>query len=72
MAKIGKIKKSGIARVDPEFIKEMKALAKFRYIKNLEKREPTASEMTRLLRKTHAWKQAQMELRFKPRKENLI
>jgi len=60
-----------IARVDPDFIKEMKELAKFRYLRNLEKKEPSSAEMTRLLRRTDAWKQAQMELRLKPRKENL-
>lgn len=65
-------RKSNIARVDPEFIKEMKELAKFRYLKNLEKREPSTSEMTRLLRRTQAWKQAQVELKFKKRKEDII
>ena len=60
-----------IIRADPEFIKEMKELAKFRYFKNLEKKEPTSAEMMRLLRRTEAWKQAQMELRLKPRRENI-
>jgi hypothetical protein len=72
MAKIMDKKRSNIARVDPDFIKEIKELAKFRYLKNLEKKEPSTSEMTRLLRKTHAWQQAQTELRIKPRKEDLI
>ncbi len=48
----------------------MKELAKFRYLKNLEKKEPSTAEMTRLLRRTDAWKQAQFELKNKPRREN--
>ncbi len=63
-------RRSEIARADPEFIKEMKELAKFRYLKNLEKKEPSTAEMTRLLRRTDAWKQAQFELKNKPRREN--
>lgn len=69
--KLGNKKKSDIARVDPGFIKEMKELAKFRYLKNLEKKEPSTSEMTRLLRRTDGWKQAQLELKNKPRRENV-
>ena len=72
MAKMMNKGKSNTVRADPEFIKEIKELAKFRYLKNLEKKEPSTSEMTRLLRKTHAWQQAQTELRIKPRKEDLI
>lgn len=64
-------KKSEIVRVDPDFIKEMRELSKFRYFKNLEKRQPSDAEMTRLLRRTEAWKQAQLELRFKPRREDI-
>lgn len=71
MANINRKRISRVGRIDPEFIKEMKALAKFRYMKNLEKREPTLTEMTKLLRRTDAWKQAGFELRTKPRKENL-
>lgn len=71
MAEIGRKRKSEISRVDADFIKEMKELAKFRYMKNLEKKEPSTSEMTRLLRRTDAWKQAQFELKSKPRKENV-
>lgn len=71
MAQIGRKKLSEITRADVDFIKEMKELAKYRYLKNLEKREPTSAEMTRLLRRTQAWKQAQQELRLKKRSENL-
>ena len=60
-----------VGRTDPEFIREMKELAKFRYFKNLEKKEPSLAEMTRLLRRTDAWKQGIIELKTKPRKENI-
>jgi len=71
MAKINPKRKSEITRADVEFIKDMRELAKFRYFKKLEKKEPTFSEMTRLLRRTDGWKQAGFELKTKPRKENL-
>lgn len=71
MANMSKKRTSDIIRADVNFIKEMRELAKFRYMKNLEKKEPTTSEMTRLLRRTDAWKNAQLELRSKPRRENL-
>ena len=58
---------SKVGRTDPEFVKEMKELAKFRYMKNLENKEPSNSEMTRLLRKTDAWKNVLWELKTKPR-----
>ena len=70
MIKPIKTRRSDITRTDPDFIKEMKELAKFRYLKNLEKKEPSAAEMTRLLRRTDAWKLAQFELRTKPRRED--
>lgn len=71
MAKINGKKISDNQRVDVEFKKEMIGLAKFRYFKNLESKEPTFSEMTRLLRRTDGWKQSESELKTKPRKENL-
>lgn len=58
-------------RGDSEFVNELKELAKFRYFKQLEKKEPSSAEMTRLLRRTDAYKKALMELRTKPRRENL-
>ena len=58
-------------RVDPEFLKEMKELAKMRYLKNLEKTEPKFPEMTRLIRRSPAWQQVLFDLKTKPRKENL-
>jgi len=70
MANINKQKRTIVGRADPDFIKEMRELAKFRYMKNLEKKEPSQSEMTRLLRRTDAWKQAVFELKTKPRSSN--
>ena len=71
MAKINPKRKSDITRADVNFIKEMKDLAKLRYFKNLEKREPSFSEMTRLFMRTNAWPQGISELKTKPRKENI-
>ena len=71
MANINRKRLSIVSRIDPEFEKEMRELAKFRYFKNLEKTEPKISEMTRLLRKTDAWKQGIFELKTKPRREEL-
>ena len=64
-------KKDPVKRVDISFFNEMKDLAKFRYMKNLERKEPSFAEMTRLLRRTDAWKQGLFELKNKPRKESL-
>lgn len=58
-------------RVDTDFLKEMRELAKMRYLKNLEKEEPAFPEMTRLLRRTDGWNQVLFELKTKPRKENV-
>ncbi|MHA1880878.1 MAG: hypothetical protein ACTSYG_10830 [Candidatus Heimdallarchaeota archaeon] len=57
-------------RIDPDFIKEMKELAKMRYFKNLAKREPSFSEMTTLLRRTQGWSISKEELKTKPKREN--
>jgi len=59
-------------RVDAGFLKEMKELAKWRYFKNLEKTEPKFPEMTKLARRTNAWKQVVFELKTKSRKENIL
>lgn len=64
-------KRSVPFRSDCEFVKEMRELAKLRYVKNLELKEPTDSEMTRLLRRTDSWKNLVQELKIKPRKENI-
>lgn len=70
MANMNNKNRTKLFRSDPSFVKEMKELAKFRYFKNLEKKEPTAAEMTRLLMRTDSWKKALFELRTKPRREN--
>ena len=58
-------------RTDPEFVKEMKELAKIRFFKGLEKTLPTFPEMTRLARRTSSWNQVLLDLRNKPRRENV-
>jgi hypothetical protein len=58
-------------KVDIDFKKEMRELAKFRYFKNLEKKEPSLPEMTRLVRRCPGWKSIIFDLRTKPRKENV-
>ena len=70
MANMNNKNRTKLLRSDPNFVKEMRELAKFRYFKNLEKKEPTDAEMTRLLMRTDAWKGAQFELKNKPRREN--
>jgi len=70
MANMNNKNRTKLLRSDPNFVKEMRELAKFRYFKNLEKKEPTDAEMTRLLMRTDAWKRAQLELKSKPRREN--
>ena len=70
MANMNNKNRTKLLRSDPNFAKEMRELAKFRYFKNLEKKEPTDAEMTRLLMRTEAWKRAQFELKNKPRREN--
>ena len=72
MANINRKIVSKVSRVDPEFEKEMRELAKFRYMKNLERKEPKLSDMTRLLRRTDAWKQGIFELKTKPRREDIL
>ena len=57
-------------RLDQEFIKEMKTLAKMRYLKNLAKKEPSFREMTNLLRRTQGYKQSVEELKTKPKRKN--
>ena len=68
MAIINPKSKTKISRNSPEFVKEMKNLAKFRYFKNLANKEPSLPEMTRLLMKTNGWKTSIFELKTKPKK----
>ena len=71
MANMNKKNRTKPFRSDPEFVREMRELAKFRYFKNLEKKEPTDAEMTRLMMRTESWKKALFELKTKPRRENI-
>lgn len=57
-------------KIDSEFQKEMRELAKFRYFKNLSKKEPSLPKMTRLLRRTDGYKQSMLELKNKPERDD--
>ena len=70
MANMNNKNKTKPFRSDPSFVKEIRELAKFRYFKNLEKKQPTDAEMTRLIMRTNSWKNAAFELKTKPRREN--
>ena len=59
-----------IGRLEPEFVREMKELAKMRYFKNLAKKEPSLAEMAALLRRTQGWQMCKEELKTKPKREN--
>jgi len=72
MAKINPKRSYKTVKVDTDFAKEMKELAKFRYFKGLEKvKEPSLPEITRLLRRTNSYKGSIFELKTKPRKEEI-
>ncbi|MAG61795.1 hypothetical protein CMI43_03200 [Candidatus Pacearchaeota archaeon] len=73
MANFDKIKGRTVPfRSDSAFVKEMRDLSKFRYMKNLEKKQPTDAEMIRLLRKTNGFQLSKEELRTKRRKEDVF
>ena len=57
-------------KIDSDFVREMRELAKFRYMKNLAKQEPKLTKMTRLLRRTDGYKQSLFELKTKPERED--
>ena len=60
-------------RIDSDFEKEMKAIAKIRLDKGLAKfniRDLSMTEMTRLLRKTNGYQISLNELKVKPKKES--
>jgi len=65
-------KKNKPQRVDSDFVKEMKDIAKVRFIKGLSKDLPNMPKMTRLVRRTHFWKNCLFELKTKKEKEELI
>jgi len=62
-------------RVDPIFAQTMGEIAKIRLNKGLSKltkEELSIREQTRLLTKTDGFKKSLEELKFKPKRENLI
>ena len=59
-------------RIDPDFEKEMRAVAVIRLQKNLAQLRPSEislAEMTRLLRRTQGWQMSLEELKNKPKKK---
>lgn len=63
------MKKTKLARVDPQFLKEIRELAKVRIQKGLmDPREMSDREITSLIRKTYNWNWVKEELRKKPKK----
>ncbi len=71
MADRNKQKTYTTVKIDVDFKKEMKELAKFRYFQNLAKKEPSLTEMTRLVRRSPSWKNVIFDLRTKPKKEDV-
>lgn len=66
-------KKSHPQRVDTEFEKDMKNVAKIRLAKGLARLNPkelSMSEMTRLLRRTDGYKTSLFELQTKPKRRD--
>lgn len=59
-------------RIDPDFEKEMRAIARIRLEKNLAQLKPSEislAEMTRLLRRTQGYQISLEELKTKPKKK---
>lgn len=57
-------------RIDPDFEKEMRQIARIRLEKNLAKLNPrdlSLAEMTRLLRRTDGYRMSLEELKIKPK-----
>ena len=71
MADRNKPKTYRTEKIDVDFTKEMRELAKFRYFQNLAKKEPSLPEMTRLVRRSPYWKNVIFDLRTKPKKEDV-
>jgi hypothetical protein len=68
-------KLSKIQRIDLDFEKDMREIAKIRLNKGLAKFHPSeisVPEMTKLLRRTQGYQLSLNELKTKPKKENLI
>jgi len=67
--------KSKITRIDMDFEKDMREMAKCRLLKglaNFRPKEVSIAEMTKLLRRTQGYQISLNELKTKPKKENLI
>lgn len=71
MAKINPKRIYTTQKIDLDFAKEMREIGKLRYMKGLEKKEPKLTEMTRLLRRTPSYQQSLIDLKVKPRKEDI-
>jgi bisphosphoglycerate-dependent phosphoglycerate mutase len=71
MAKICPKRSYTTEKVDIDFKKEMKELAKFRYFNKLANKEPSIPEMTRLVRRSPYWQNVVYNLRTKQKKEDL-
>ena len=54
-------------RIDQDTIKEMKELAKFRYMKNLDRKELSFPDMFKIVRRTNSWRGVVFELKTKRR-----
>lgn len=72
MAKINRIRPWTTQKIDSTFAKQMREIGKIRYMKGLEKKEPKITEMTRLLMRTPSYQQSIIDLKTKPRKENIL
>ena len=69
------VKRKGVynfetSKIDKEFAKDMKELARFRYVNKLSKKLPSMPKMTNLWRRTDGYKQSYFELKTKSEKEN--
>lgn len=71
MARINLKTRTTPQRVDPEFLREMRELAKQRYFKGLAKNLPSFAEMTRLLRRTTGYPLSVEDLKLKPKREDV-
>ena len=63
-----------LAKMDKDFVKDMKAMGKIRVLKGLadpmKKEEFSLREVTRLLRRTNGYPKSLEELKTKPTKKN--
>lgn len=64
-----KSSKEKVQRVHLDFEKELKAIAKERYMKDLDIKEQSFPEMTRIIRTTPSWMKLVGELKTLPHKD---